>query len=345
MSRWAISPYSKGQVNRAGNILIDLSATDAQRQKAMEVLSSWRASHAYPMHALLMMLRNKAPEIDGEAIVVQRHKRAPSIIEKLSRIPGMQLSRMQDIGGCRAILSNVGNVEELNKIIQSSRIRHKLHREYNYINDPKPDGYRGIHLVYKYHGDKTEYEDYFVELQLRSKAQHAWSTAVEIVDTFTGQSIKTGRGDQKWRSFFLMASAEFAKIEDRPVGCHVSGIDTRSELSKLIVSLHIPDLLKTYADLAQHLNELAKKHKESYDYFLLELDHVKKFVNVITYGRKDVNLATQDYLERETALKDNPDYDTVLVAASSLDALRHAYPNYFADSTAFLEYIEMALHD
>ena len=137
------------------------------------------------MHALLMMLRKKATDIDTNAVVVQRHKRAPSIIGKLTRFPKMELSRMQDIGGCRAIVSSVRDVQRLNKHIQTSRTRNELHREYDYIAEPKESGYRGIHLTYKYNGEKTEYNGYFVEVQLRSKVQHAWATTVEIVDTFT----------------------------------------------------------------------------------------------------------------------------------------------------------------
>ena len=101
---------------------------------------------------------------------------------------------MQDIGGCRAIVSTVRDVERLNEHIQSSSTRHKLHREYDYIKEPKDTGYRGIHLTYKYNGEKEEYKDYFVEIQLRSKVQHAWATAVEIVDTFTKQALKSSRG-------------------------------------------------------------------------------------------------------------------------------------------------------
>jgi ppGpp synthetase/RelA/SpoT-type nucleotidyltranferase len=77
---------------------------------------------------------------------VQRHKRSPSIISKLARFPQMELSRMQDIGGCRAIVATVRDVERLNALIQSGRTRNKLHREYNYIEKPKDTGYRGIHL-------------------------------------------------------------------------------------------------------------------------------------------------------------------------------------------------------
>jgi hypothetical protein len=43
---------------------------------------------------------------------------------------------------------------------------------------------------------------HLIEVQLRSKIQQSWATAVEVVDTFTSQSIKTERCQKKLESFF-----------------------------------------------------------------------------------------------------------------------------------------------
>ena len=337
---WAVSLYTKGEVTRAGKTLIDLDATLEQRMLALDVMSSWRAAHAYPMHALLMMLRRKAVEVDKDAVVVQRHKRAPSIVDKLRRYPKMELSRMHDIGGCRAILSSVRDVERLNEHIQKSRSRNKFHREYDYINTPKETGYRGIHITYKYNGEKLEYRDYFVELQIRSKIQHAWATAVEIVDTFTKQALKSSRGTQEWMSFFRMASAEFAKIENRPVGADVDGIDTHSELRRLAENLSVVARLNAFAVSANHI---VQKRDNKTDYFMLELTNDGNTILVTQYKTSEFERATQIYLEKEKQAKTNSAYDVVLVAASSMHALQNAYPNYFADSKDFVKYIGRAL--
>lgn len=82
MSR-AVTSYSKGEIARAGKILVDQDTAFEDRSRAMDVMSNWRAAQAYPMRALLMMLRNKASDIDPDSVVVQRPKRAPSIIGKL----------------------------------------------------------------------------------------------------------------------------------------------------------------------------------------------------------------------------------------------------------------------
>lgn len=336
---WAVSRYTKGEVTRAGRDLIDPNATFDQTMQALDVMSGWRAAHAYPMHALLMMLRRKSVEIDKKAVVVQRHKRAPSIIDKLARFPQMELSRMQDIGGCRAIVSSVRDVERLKEHIQNSSTRHKLHREYDYIKEPKETGYRGIHLTYKYNGEKHEYKDYFVELQLRSKIQHAWATSVEIVDTFTKQALKSSRGTKDWLDFFRMAGAEFAKLERRPVGSYVDGIDTNAELRRLAEQLNVVARLNAFAVSANHI---IQKRDNKTDYFLLELSNDGNRIQVTQYKTSEFERATETYLKKEKEAKDNATYDVVLVAASSMHALHNAYPNYFADSKDFVKYINRA---
>lgn len=335
---WATTTYTRGEINRAGAMLIDRNASFDDRQWAFDVMSSWRAAQAYPMRALLMMFRKRAVEVDPTAVVVQRHKRAPSIIGKLSRFPQMQLSRMQDIGGCRAIVSTVDDVERLCKHIKASRTRNELHREYNYIEAPKDSGYRGIHLTYKYNGEKKEYRGYFVELQLRSQIQHAWATAVEIVDTFTNQALKSSQGTRDWQDFFRMTSAEFAGLEGRPVGAYAVGRDTRADLSRLAHQLSVVKRLRAFAVSANHL---ISKTSNKTDYFLLELTEDGSRIIVTQYKMSDFDRATAAYLEKEKQAKAKLTGDVVLVAASSLHALKSAYPNYFADSTEFLRLIEL----
>jgi ppGpp synthetase/RelA/SpoT-type nucleotidyltranferase len=337
---WAVSKYTRGEVARAGRVLISTDASADDRSHALDVMSSWRAAHAYPMHALLMLLRRKTAELDKRAIVVQRHKRAPSIIYKLTRYPKMELSRMQDIGGCRAIVSSARDVERLSDLLIRSSSRHKLHRVYDYIKEPKESGYRGVHLTYKYGGEKPEYEDFFVELQLRSKIQHAWATCVEIVDTFTKQALKSSRGSKDWQDFFLMVSAEFARLERRPVGSHVDGIDSKSMLIRLSNRLNVVERLNAFAVSANHI---IQKRDEKTDYFLLELDHERGSIRVNQFKTQDLDEASRQYLEKEKEAKERPRFDVVLVAAGSLHALESAYPNYFADSKEFVRYMLRAL--
>jgi len=40
-----------------------------------------------------------------------------------------------------------------------------------------------------------------IEIQIRSKLQHIWATAVETVGFFTGQAIKSNEGEKEWNDF------------------------------------------------------------------------------------------------------------------------------------------------
>lgn len=326
---------------RAGELLISDVSTEEERSVAMDILSNWRAAHAYPMHALLIFLRTQSSKIDSNAIVVQRLKRTPSILDKLSRFPQMKLHRMQDISGCRSVVSTAKHVEQLSDAITNSRTRHTLHKKDDYINNPKESGYRGIHLIYKYNGSKKDYSDFFVEIQLRSRIQHSWATSVEIVDLFTRQALKASQGSQDWLDFFRYASAEFAKLEKRPIGIHLDGIDTKCELKRLADTLNVVNRLNAFAVSTKYV---AAKQDNRTDYFLLELTSDAQAIMVTQFAAYDLDRAVKAYLEKEKTAKNNPSYDVVLVAAGSMHALKSAYPNYFADSKSFLNYLSKVIN-
>lgn len=153
---WAKLKYSKKAVRRAGNYLIDeWKKIDIDKfSESYDILSNWRASHAYPMQSMLGYFRKKAFETYQYSVIVQRLKRTPSILAKLRREGGMKLDRMEDIAGCRIVVSNKYNVYSVRNKIVNGRTRNILRRERDYIKSPKESGYRGVHLVYRYNGKK-----------------------------------------------------------------------------------------------------------------------------------------------------------------------------------------------
>lgn len=338
--KWVNPTFSKKRVRRAGDCLVSEDATAELQADAMEVLSNWRSAHAYPMHSMLMLLRQKSSEIDPSAVVVQRLKRTPSIIGKLHRFESMKLDRMQDIGGCRSVVKDVSTTEKLCALLQKSRTRHDLHRIQNYINTPKPSGYRGIHMIYKYRGAKQQFRDYFVEIQLRSKVQHAWATTVEIVDTFTAQALKASDGDQQWLDFFRFASAEFARIENRPMEEALNGVDTLGCLEALEAELNARTRLDFFAITTRHVE---KQTTSMADYFLLEIDSDQPLLKITQYPAALLSAATDEYLRKEKESAGDFSKNVALVSADSVRSLKAAYPNYFADSRAFLRYLSRVL--
>lgn len=125
---WPTPQFSKGQVDKAGQVLVNPLSTDVEIASATEIMGNWRQCHGYPISTFRTTLgkRLARAEIHG-AIVSQRLKRAPSIIAKLKRFDKMQLSRMQDIGGLRAVVSTIEQVRILqNEYRQVGKFQHQL---------------------------------------------------------------------------------------------------------------------------------------------------------------------------------------------------------------------------
>lgn len=90
---------------------------------------------------------------------------------------------------------------------------------YDYIQSPKPDGYRGIHIVGRYRSEDEEraiWNGQRIESQLRSRLQHAFATAVETVTTFTSKPLKFGGGPPEWKRFFSLMGTAIAMREGTP---------------------------------------------------------------------------------------------------------------------------------
>ena len=190
--------YTRGRVDVAGDRLIASGDFWIQDwRNALDVINNWRASHAFPLLSMRIILSRRARRLDPQAVVVQRLKRITSIAGKLNAKGSMRLSRMHDIGGCRAVVRTVRLVDRLVRVYEQRSV-HEFVRKYDYIKTPKVDGYRSVHLVYRYRSQsaaRSVYNGLRIELQIRSRYQHAWATAVETVSAFTGQALKSSVGD------------------------------------------------------------------------------------------------------------------------------------------------------
>jgi hypothetical protein len=252
----------------------------------------------------------------------------------------MRLSMMQDIGGCRAIMQSVRQVEMLVHNYKKSDIKHRLHQEDDYIKDPKPSGYRGVHLVYRYQGRKKEYNGLKIEIQIRSFIQHAWATAVETVGLFTQQALKSSQGEQDWLRYFALMGAAFAKREKtNPVpNTSIDDASLKSELREYFQKLDVENHLHAYGAALQELENL----KTGDHYFLLALDPSTKKLAITGYPKTDLKKATEDYMSMETFIR-GTNKDAVLVSVDSISALRKAYPNYFLDTNVFITLAKEAI--
>ena len=210
MAAWKTSSLSPAALNRAGRTLVDQAAMSSEREAAVSIVSEWRSSHAFPLNTIQMWLRRHARSISPRALVAQRLKRLESAESKLRRFPTMNLSQIQDFGGCRAILPTLQQVEAVVNSIKKSTSDHELKNEKDYISLPAPSGYRSRHLIYRYNSTQAHlYARHFIEMQIRTQAQHDWATAVEIFGTFLRQELKSGLGEQRYLDFFRLVGELF----------------------------------------------------------------------------------------------------------------------------------------
>ncbi|MCE2970459.1 MAG: RelA/SpoT domain-containing protein [Burkholderiales bacterium] len=254
--------YTKGEINRAGDILGERrKATAEDLDWAWRVLSNFRACHAYPINTFQALLRQKLKSIDPEALVAQRLKRAPSVLLKLKRFEDMELARMQDVGGLRAVVDSVPKVRHLEKAYRSASFQHQLVSSKDYIAEPKADGYRSVHLIYRYQNPRaSDYQGLSLELQLRTRLQHAWATAVETMGTFLGQALKSGQGDANWRSFFSTASAAIAIVEACPPFpgyANLTAGQVYRQVADEELALHVLEKLNGFAIAADRISTLS----------------------------------------------------------------------------------------
>lgn len=331
-NKWEVPKYTKSEINKAGKIIADSSSTPKEREEALIILNNWRAAHAYPLQVICSNLRQKNPN----AIVVQRLKRLESITGKIQRFPEMQLYKMQDLGGCRVIVDTIEQVYSAIKKYKSSRIRHILKREYDYIANPKKSGYRSYHMVYQFHSDSkdTYNKNMFIEIQFRTKLQHMWATAVEMMGIYTKSNLKSSQGDQDILRFFTIVSSLFAIEEKMPICPNTS--DFADELISEIKSLDKKNnIISTLSGLNVSIKHASKiyNQKDKNLYYILLLNYEEMTVTVKPFKSSNLETATKLY-ER---IEQGSDLNVVLVSASSFETLRLAYPNYFADISYFVQ--------
>ena len=332
---------SKTQVNKAGEKLRTYPHSSKEYKQALEIAEEWRKAHIYPLKTFKSNLDKRLMKYKG-SISAQRLKRMPTILDKLkTRESSMRLSAMQDIGGVRAIVAKVSQAEKLAKEYETSkRFTHLLKKSQNYINSPKDDGYRGIHLIYEYNNTLArtkkaeESKGKLIEIQIRSRLQHIWATAVETVGLMTGQSIKLHRGSEEWLEFFQYVSSIFAIIEKRNVLQAHAGKEEREIYEHVIQLIDEMQVFDKLAGYSTGLEVIEKANRNHY-YHLIVLNIEKKEVKITGFAEIEYNSAIHEYEEIESAHEAN--IDAVLVSTNQRQELKKAYPNYYLDLRELIE--------
>lgn len=216
-------------VNRAGQIIRrylrgDARATPEKVESAILTIAAFRAAHQAPLSKANMGLRSMVRSEQCRVEISQRLKRWPTILDKLvAREPTLAMSKMQDIGGCRAVLDSV---DEIYRVEARLRKRRPVVDNVDYIQDPRESGYRGVHVV-------VLYDERQIEIQLRTRVMHEWALTMERLSSRTGLFLKSDGSHpvQEWMAIVAeaMAVEESGRVVSDELASEIQRLRQRAE--------------------------------------------------------------------------------------------------------------------
>ena len=186
-------PVSKTQIDRLGDRLKGGSHTESD----LRLLDDYRRSFGEAYQAVVRTIVQR-----GEFPTGRPAKSTASIAEKLRR-ESIRLSQMQDIAGCRIVVENVVQQEQvvaslLTDFPGASVIDRRGKPSY---------GYRAVHIIAEISGKP-------IEIQVRSSIQHLWAEVSEKSSDVLDPTIKYGGGNDSWRNFLTRSSVSVASYEE-----------------------------------------------------------------------------------------------------------------------------------
>jgi hypothetical protein len=314
------------------------SETEALIREAFQIANNWRDAHAFPMRSVRGSLRWYMHHYDIAGVTAARLKRMQAIRRKLAR-PGLRpldLHLMQDLGGCRVIVSSIADVRRLVDLMRSGR--HTVHHESPHIDKPKKDGYRSHHMILEYcgRGPRKLYDGKRVEVQVRTRMQHSWATTVEAVGLLRGEDLKGNKGSADWLRLFFLMSAEFARAENCAEPPKAPSHKERcTEIIALDKKLEASKHLQNMSNAFQATDDLVENPLSKPTYYLLKFDNATKQMSVEPYFAPKEAMLQYDNAEELDNHSDTRRQNVVLVEADKLENLKVAYPNYFGDVQLF----------
>lgn len=186
---------SNTQIDKLGNRL-RTNDIDADCLKKLEL---FRGLYVDAYRYVEDMLEDKI----GCQITGRPSKSTVAIVEKLKR-ETIRLNQIQDIAGCRVL---VNDLAEQDRLVDSLLVLFPI-VEVDDKRQNATNGYRAVHLIVWKNGRP-------VEIQIRTKLQHAWAELSEKIADEHGHEIKYGSGDKaaiRFLSELSLVTDELEKI-------------------------------------------------------------------------------------------------------------------------------------
>ncbi len=164
---------SKTQVDRLGDRLRE----GAYGESEVRLLDEYRQSFREAYENVFRAIRERGFEPTGRAA-----KSIVSIVEKLRR-ESIRLSQMQDMGGCRIVVTSELEQERSVSVL---RVAFPQATVVDRRENPS-NGYRAVHVIAEESGKP-------IEIQVRSSLQHLWAELSEKASDVLDPMIKYGGG-------------------------------------------------------------------------------------------------------------------------------------------------------
>ncbi|WP_342162148.1 RelA/SpoT domain-containing protein [Methylobacterium sp. SD21] len=301
------------------------------------VANAWRDAHNFPMVRIRAQTIGQLNRMQLRGrLTAARLKRLPSIRKKLEK---RYLDVIQDLAGVRVILPTLRDVERLAEACRLG-LPHEIYNTDDYIAVPRPSGYRSLHLMLKYKA-ANRFEEVVegcrVELQLRTRRQHGWATAVEAVGLFRGEALKSGQGDPDWLRLFLLMASETARIEGRP---EVPGAPDHADRVRELRDLNARLKAASFLDGISQAVDYTKRYVRApgSEVYLIRFDMQTHEVSLVGYSSSAAGSRAYHAMER-----DGDQFDAVLVTTDSVNNLVQAFPNYFGDTRMFAKTLRQVI--
>lgn len=306
---------SKTKIDQAARRVAKGPSTDLRDHQLCE---EWRETHTVPLQWVRETVERRIRTAGLTAPVVGRLRRMPQIIRKLSST-STRLTQMQDIGGCRAVFDTPDevNVGEASITTRTSQW-YDVTSVSDYREEGRTDtGYRAIHLVIARDGRS-------IEVQLRTKRQHAWAEAVERVSTLLRCNLKWGEGPAPAVEFFKEASGCLWELDS---GRKLND-STKRNMSMYRDRLNV--LLEGIHQEKSTSVVIPKELHSGTNLWLLVYDWKSSQFRYWMDLGKDVMKANETYARYESKFPIEEGFEVVLIGASSSGAFKTTHSHYFA---------------
>lgn len=305
----------------------------------------------------LFTIELKKVNFSKQHLTASRNKRIETIISKLCRPEKPKLDRIHDIAGTRIIFENIKSLEDYIDILENTELvnfKEKSNEDknrYNYIKNPKSDGYRSIHKVFYYSSNipystlnekSFNLENKKIELQLRTRLQHIWATTVEIYDIINKSNIKTGTHNKletKEGLFFKKCSLVFEGIESNDVE------KIKININEIFRDKDLVEIYNRLKGIKNIKNIQLPKTLGSDEVFILITDLNKGKTTFFTTDpiekndKQDTFLINASYRRLEEK-NTKGEYILLLLTLGDIKKLKNVYPNYFLNTNKFISILK-----